>query len=198
MSNMKPIKEIIKELQAGIDVELNTRHIFKQYYFFVFNFFRRKGMSPEDCQDLTQNAFISVYKGIASFRHDAKFETWLFKIALNIYHSELERRQAQKRREPNVVPSTQPEADKDEQEFAVNDPIDPQPSPAEVLISQERLDLLHKALLQLPVKMRCCAQLYWFKELSYEEIASVMSISINTVKAHIHQARTILVKELNF
>ena len=85
----KSTEEIVSELQRGRESEENFRLLYERYYAQLFRFFSYKQLPPEDCRDLIQKVFISVYKGLKGFRHNSQFETWLFKIALNAYISEI-------------------------------------------------------------------------------------------------------------
>ena len=67
----------------------------------------------------------------------------------------------------------------------------------EALLEKERRDKLDEAIQSLPPQMRRCVQLRVIKMLSLAEIAAVMHISINTVKAHLHQAKKALKEELD-
>ena len=74
---------------------------------------------------------------------------------------------------------------------------DPGADPLAVTLEKEKLEKLHEALQHLPAQMRRCAQLRIAHELSYVEIAALMGISINTVKAHLHQAQKSLRAQLS-
>ncbi|MEW6735498.1 MAG: sigma-70 family RNA polymerase sigma factor [Acidobacteriota bacterium] len=192
----KSIEDIINELQQDLNRELNARLLFERYYRMVNNFFRRQGIPLEDCSDLTQKVFFNVYKGVKNFRQESKFETWLFKIATNIFISEWKRGQANRLDEGYLVPISPTEPDDSGDNHPGVQPKDPRPNPAEVLLNKEKIEKLREALQQLPEQMRYCAQLRWGRDLSYEQIADIMRISINTVKAHLHQARRILKEKL--
>ena len=92
----KTTEEIIEELKRGRNREANYKLLFERYHDQVYRFFQRKGMAREDCRDLTQDVFVSVHKGLQGLRDQAQFQTWLFKIARNIFSNELERRQAKR------------------------------------------------------------------------------------------------------
>ena len=148
-------------------------------------------MSPDECRDLTQLAFISVYKGLKDLRQESQFENWMYRIALNEFRNEIEHRHAKKRDVAYVAL---------EEEGGVASParqvIDPRANPMTALLEKEKLEKLRSALEELPEQMRRCAQLRVGKDLSYQEIAVIMGISINTVKAHLHQAQKALKEKL--
>ena len=181
-----PIK-LIEEIQAGIGVEENSGKLFKRFRGRVVSFFRNKGFSHEESSDLTQDVFLRVFKGIASFRHESRFEKWLWEIANHVYFNEIRRRRTEKRYgfEQSLDATVEGE------EGAGPGPtiVDPEPNPEEEVVRGEQLGRLRAALEELPVQMRRCCLLRYAQGLKYQEIADVMKISIETVKAHLHQAR---------
>jgi RNA polymerase sigma-70 factor (ECF subfamily) len=182
--------ELIREIKQGLNVEANFHWLFERHYAQMLRFFRRKGFDPEECRDLTQETFISVYKGLKDLRQPEQFESWLFAIAHNIWCSLLESRSAQKRAATVLSLESQNE----------NDDLPPIAArlaaggadPLTVALDKEKLEKLREALERLPHQMRRCAQLRVVHDLSYLEIASLMGISVNTVKAHLHQAQQAL------
>ncbi len=83
------IRRLVEDLQAGRDREESFRQLFAYYYPPLRNFFSRRGMSPEECRDLVQETFTNVFKAIGRFHHDARFDTWLYKIAGNVWKNAL-------------------------------------------------------------------------------------------------------------
>ena len=75
--------QLVERWHAGDDREEVFRTLFETFYGPLYRFFTRRGFSPEESQDLIQETFLRVYKGIASFRQEAKWENWLFQIASN-------------------------------------------------------------------------------------------------------------------
>ena len=188
-------EEIIEELKRGRNREANYKLLFERYHDQVYRFFRRKGMAREDCRDLTQDVFISVHKGLKGLRDEAQFHSWLFRIARNIFNNELERRQA-KKREGRMLSLEGKENQSDERLVLAGKANDLKTSPFEGLLEKERQEKLTGAIKNLPPQMQRCVQLRVNKGLSLAEIAAVMGISANTVKAHLHQARKALREEL--
>ena len=91
------VQKIIEELQAGISVEENFRLLCDLYHRPLYHFFAKRGFPAQDCLDLTQETFLGIYRGIGSFRRDARFETWLFKVATNAFRKRLRWGTADKR-----------------------------------------------------------------------------------------------------
>jgi len=178
---------LIEQIQAGIRVEENAEKLYKRFRPRVRSFFLRKGFTPQESDDLTQDVFLRVFKAIDTFRRESRFERWLGEIATHIYYNEIRRLKTDKRdgleqsldsgleTEDGVGPGiTIPSTD---------------PSPEEEVVRAERKKALHDALAGLPDQMRRCCILRYERGLKYKEIADIMKISIETVKAHLHQAR---------
>jgi RNA polymerase sigma-70 factor (ECF subfamily) len=185
----KPTEGIVLELKQGRNQEDNARLLFKQYYGRVYRFFHSKRLSPEDCEELTEDVFISVYQRLGELREAAKFESWLFRMAMNAYLNEIERRGAKKR--AAITVSLEEHGDP-----AAALPASPVGNPEVEVLEKETLNAVRQALQELPPQMRHCVLLRVDEELSYQEIAVVMGISLNTVSAHLHQARSLLKEKL--
>jgi len=181
----EPVQEIIERLQAaGSPREEDFRRLFDLYYPRVVQFFARRGFPPQDCQDLTQETFLGIYRGIGTFRRDARFETWLFTIATNAWRKRLRHGTAGKR-EGQEVP-LEPEAAPDAKE----------PAADEEMLRRERSRRLREAVERLPEQMRRCLTLRVYQEMKYREIAALLRLSPETVKVHLFQARRRLREEL--
>jgi len=152
-------------------------------------------MDPEDARDLTQDVFLHVYKGMAGLRQQAQFQSWLYTIAGNVYKNELERLGAKKRAAIHVPLQEESPSDGETRPQAVN-AVDPRPRPMEALLEKEKLERLREALTELPEQMQRCVRLRVAKDKPYQEIADLLGISINTVKAHLRQARIALREKL--
>lgn len=190
----KTTEEIILELREGSNREANYKFLFERYHDQIYRFFQRKGLSREDCLDLTQDAFIAVHRGLRGLRDETQFQTWLFKIVRNIFRNELERRQAKKRAGRTLSLEDKPH--KPESRVIDRKSTDLKNSPMEALLQKERRKQLGEAINGLPPQMQRCVRLRVLKGLPISEIAAVMRISENTVKAHLHQARKTLKEDL--
>lgn len=190
------IQQLVSDWQAGIEKEENFRILFGQFYRPVFRFFQKRGFPSEDCHDLTEETFIRVYRGMESFRGEARFDSWLFQIAANTYRNSLRERSAIKRGSGVMVAE---KSTGDQAETADVDPLEVSSGiagPLDDLLEKERTRLLREAMKALPNQMRRCVMLRVYQDLSYQEIATVMRLSVETVKAHLFQARQKLKESL--
>ena len=182
-----PIGRAVRDFQAGIERERSFRLLVDQFYRPVRGFFSRRVFSADECLDLTQETFLGLYRGLEGFRAEARFEFWLFRIAQTTYLKWL--RSRRRRPEPvlqDLVPGgeTPSAGSEDHQPVAVV-----RGTQLEEVLHREQLELLRSAIDGLPDRMRRCVVLRVYQDRSYREIADFLELSIETVKAHLFQAR---------
>jgi RNA polymerase sigma-70 factor (ECF subfamily) len=180
------LQKILDQLQAGRAVEESFRLLCERYHRPLHAFFLRRGFSHADCLDLTQETFLGIYRGIGSFRRDARFETWMFKVATNAYRKRLRHEVAGKRAGDEVSLDAAPGAEEDR---AAIQPVAGDPLPGASLFQAERSRLLREAVERLPDQMRKCLVLSVYHEHKVREIAQLLHLSPETVKVHLFQAR---------
>ena len=193
LDDQDPSLRLIDKIQAGINVEENSRRLYELHYRKVIGFFRKKGIPPEESRDLTQEVFSRVFQAIDTFRRESRFERWLFEIAANAFRNELRRKGAEKR---DAVELSIDVSHEEEGALGAREPASEELDAEEALIDRERKGALLSAFQALPPQMRTCCKLRYVRGLKYQEIATVMKISIETVKAHLHQARKRLTEKL--
>jgi RNA polymerase sigma-70 factor (ECF subfamily) len=181
--------------QPEEDPVLCFEEIFRSHYGSVLHFFLKRGFSREDSRDLAQETFIRVLKGVESFRNESRVETWLFTIAANVYRNELRNRAAQKR-DAYEVPLDVPGGETGDGEgvtvadCACEDVLDR-------IVRREDSAKLREAFGDLPPQMQRVVLLRVDHDLKYREIAELLQVSIETVKAHLYQARQQLREKLS-
>ncbi len=181
------VEEALRQLRGGAARRESFRPIYLRYLWPVTRFFTNRGFSRESAEDLAQEALIRVYTHIGTFRADARFEAWLFRIVGNVWKNELRSRDAKKRKGKSVA--IEEMADHGDMDRAgVHEPADPAAGPHELLLERERQQLLAAALAKLPERMRECVLLRLGQDLKYREIAAVQQISLATVKTHLSTA----------
>jgi RNA polymerase sigma-70 factor, ECF subfamily len=179
----------------GSDKEFGQ--VFLQYYRPVLYVVRRHGFSEEDARELTQETFLRVYKGWREFRGEAQLSTWIFQIARNIALNEIRSRTTLKRDAPEVSLEEVYGPDGERGGGIIRAQEGTGINPLEVALAAEKSRALRGALEELPPQMKRCVRLRIDRDLKYREIGELMSISIDTVKAHLFQARQILREKLS-
>jgi RNA polymerase sigma-70 factor (ECF subfamily) len=130
--------------------------------------------SPEDAEDVAQDAFLAAYDKRATFRKGESFRPWLYRIAVNRC---LDRHRARTRRPPPLSIDEGPEA------------VDAGHDPLGSMLAVERDARLQSAVDALPPKYKAVFLLRHVDDLSYEEIAVAADLPIGTVKTHLFRAR---------
>jgi RNA polymerase sigma-70 factor (ECF subfamily) len=189
-----PLRDLIRQIQTGVRREENSGELFRRFRPLVHSSFLRKGFTSEESRDLTQDVFLRVFKGIDTFRGESRFERWLWEIADNIYLNELRRRKTEKRHA--IEQSLDARLESEDGSSQTPEIAAPDLSPEERVLRKLGLADLRTAFQDLPDQMRRCCLLRYESGLKYQEIAVVMKISIETVKAHLHQARRRLTARL--
>lgn len=180
---------LVKEIQAGRQPEENFQRIFDRYCRPVTNFFANRGFSPAEAEELAQETFIRVYNHIGTFRLDASFKTWLFRIVGNIWKNALRDRSTLKRQAETVTLDEIAESKDEQRGDAAPEPEDPEDDPLTQTLAEERTQKLMKAIGKLPPKMQECVLLRVGRDLKYEEIADVLQVSVSTVKSQLNAAK---------
>jgi RNA polymerase sigma-70 factor (ECF subfamily) len=144
----------------------------------LYNAALRLVQSPDDAADVVQDAFLSAYQALHTFKGDAEFFTWLYRIAFNTAIS-LKRKKR---------PTTSLEANKGE---AGIDPDDPSEyvKPGASLERTEDERQLSEAISRLSAEHREVLLLKDIEGLKYEDIAELLGVPIGTIRSRLHRAR---------
>jgi RNA polymerase sigma-70 factor, ECF subfamily len=139
-----------------------------------------------DVEDIAQQVFIRVWKSAGRYVARAKFTTWLLKITRNLVFNEMRRA----KRHPHLPVQLEPEAE----EMPLKD--EATATPDATLLQVELQAEIEKAIMLLPDTQRMALVLRRYEELSYEEIANVLDLSVPAVKSLLFRARTELRERL--
>lgn len=134
--------------------------------------------SDADSEDFIQEVFLKVFKNLSSFRGESSFATWLTRIAYTTAINTKKR-----------VKDFQSIPDDMDLPSSIK-------SPEEQQILSITQQAVNEAIKELPEKYAICLTLYFFHDLSHEEISSVTGFPINTIKSHIFRAKKILRQKL--
>lgn len=140
--------------------------------------------NKEEAEDVTQEIFVTVFQSITFFKGDSKLSTWVYRIAINKCN-ELLRFKKRKKRFGIHIPI-----------FGSSIEIKTE-TPDELLHQDERRKVLFKAISKLPENQKIAYTLYNLEDLSYQEIAEAMNLSLSAIESLIFRAKQNLRKSLS-
>lgn len=178
--------ELIQQLRAGD--ELAFKSLVENYQDLVYNTALGVVQNSEDAEDVAQEVFIQVYRSIDQFKGDARLSTWIYRITTTKALDHIRSRKRKKR----FAFITSLFGPNDE---LVHDPVDFQ-HPGVELDRKEQAALLFRMIAQLPENQKVAFTLHKTEELSYQEIADVMQLSVSAVESLLFRARQNLRKLL--
>lgn len=158
------------------------------HYRSVYNTTYRMLGTSSAAADATQMTFLKAYEALESFRGEANFSTWLYRITVNVCLDELRRRKND--------PISLTEEDEDGELSGVRDVPDETEEPARSAEQKELQRLVHEGIGRLPEDFRTVIVLYDIRGLSYQEISEVLGIPLGTVKSRLNRARNALREEM--
>ena len=142
----------------------------------------------ETAEDLTQEVFLRVFRGIFRFEGTSAFSTWLHRIAVNVCITEIRSRKALKRDRPTFSLDA-PVAGGGEENPLRIEPEARAFDPGEQMETREMFEACRNAIEGLPSMWRMILQLRDLEEKSYEEISEILDLPIGTVRSRLHRAR---------
>jgi RNA polymerase sigma-70 factor (ECF subfamily) len=166
--------------QSAFD-EMVTR-----YWDRIYSMVNQLLRNTQDAEEVTQDAFIRAHRGLAQFRGDSAFSTWLYQIATNLARNRYWYWWRRKR--DKSISLDQPIGPEGDMTLADVIPAKVE-TPDDITVTQEFVDRIGEAMEKLGTKHREILVLRNVKNLSYEEIAEVLGISVGTVKSRIARAR---------
>jgi RNA polymerase sigma-70 factor (ECF subfamily) len=179
---------ILRGLRAGI--EGAYEELIERYEQPVYNVAYRLLGNQTDACDVAQEVFLKIFRGVNSFREQSSLRTWVYRIAVNEAHNH---RRWFARHCRQEVPIERETVDHEGSfEFAQ----DPGRSPYELARDSETRTLIEQALTRINPIFRTAVVLRDIQNLSYEEIAEILQISLGTVKSRILRGREALRREL--
>lgn len=168
---------VAKSLQGN---QIAFRELISRYHATAFAVVRSVMGDRDDVEDVVQQVYIRVYRGLASFRGESKFSTWLYRIARNEAINAVKRRRLETTPIDDVVlaspEDTRPDAVHDRAALAGH---------------------IERAMQHLDENQRTALELRYMGERTYEEIAEIMDIPLGTVKTYIHRGKAELKRVLS-
>ncbi len=173
--------------------DIDFRRIHRTYRAPLQGFFRRRGFTHEEAEDLTQDTFFRVFHNMETYEDRGTFAGWLYTIADNVCRSEWERRGTQKRSGSEIPYEEDPPPEDSESGeggvgAAASSALRVEPTQQEEIRARELRDRLDCAIRELPLRQRQCLTLRRLGH-AYKEIAVLLQIERGTVKKHLSSAR---------
>jgi RNA polymerase sigma-70 factor, ECF subfamily len=173
LGSQPPDSELVARASGGDEsafAQLVRRHERR-----VFNLALRMLGREEDARDATQDAFVSCYRRLSTFRGEALFSTWLHRIAVNACYDILRRRRG-------VM-------------LAIEDAPEPPPQPDHADEAAAGVDV-QRALLEVAPEYRSVLVLHDILGWAYEDVAEILDVPLGTVKSRLHRGRLALGRAL--
>lgn len=164
--------DIIRRCQAGD--ERAFRDLVDDYKDFVFALVARTIADRGQAEDLAQEVFLRIHRGLPYFRGQARLSTWIYRIVANLC--------VQERSRPRAITVSLDERDEDRPPREVGAP-DPAFGDIEV---RERLE---KALERLPDQYRFLVVAHYLQGVQYEELAEALGVPLGTIKTQLYRAK---------
>jgi len=151
----------------------------------VLNFIYRFIGDRIEAEDLAQEVFLRVWQSAATYKHTAKFTTWIYRIAANLC---INKQRSDRIRRLFTVPPSRKEEEDLENELSA-DHATKSPSPEDLLLVAERKRQILNAIQQLPANQRVALVLKRYEGLSYKEIAKIIGCSVSAVDSLMVRAK---------
>lgn len=155
----------------------------------VYSFVYRMVYCQEDAMDITQDVFIQIFRSVEKFRGDAKFSTWLYRIAANKTMDFLRKNKKTSYIELDKIGALQLHAVMPDTELQGDDP-------AALFLQEEKIRKLRRLIAGLPDKYRVVLTLFNYEELTYQQISESLEIPVKTVATRLYRAKLILKEKL--
>ncbi len=156
----------------------------------VYNLALRLLNDPSDASDVVQEVFLKVFRNVGHFRGQSSLKTWIFRIAINEAHNQRRWFFRHRHREVGI------EDEQEDSRSRADTLADAAQSPYDYVLDQEQQSLVEEALARINPTFRAAVVLRDIMDLSYEEVAEVLQVSLGTVKSRILRGREALRLEL--
>jgi RNA polymerase sigma-70 factor (ECF subfamily) len=165
-----PEHDLVERCRQGDEAAF--RELVDQYKGLVFALIARSMSNRGRAEDLAQEVFLKVYRGLPYFRGESKLSTWIYRIVINVLSNE--------RPELATASLDEDSADRPRREPGADDRAFGD------LVMKDRLQ---KAIEQLPVQYQVLVNGHYLKGMRYEDLAEALDMPMGTVKTHLHRAK---------
>jgi RNA polymerase sigma-70 factor (ECF subfamily) len=169
--------ELMLRVRAGDAASFEA--LLRRYRLPLVSFFNRMVRDQALAEDLAQEAFLRVYRARERYQPEARFTTWLYRIATNLALNAI-----RDRKDETPEPSDDdPDGGPGRERF-----VDPKPTAEQQLLQDDRSRLIRHAVQSLPANQRAAVILHKYQEVDYRQIAKILSVSESAVKSLLFRA----------
>ena len=169
--------ELMLRVRAGDAASFET--LLRRYRLPLVSYFHRMVRDQALAEDLAQEAFLRIYKARERYQPEARFTTWLYRIATNLALNAIRDRKDEVPEPASEDPDSGP---------ALERFVDPQPTAEQQLLEGDRQRLIRQAVESLPGNQRAAVILHKYQEVDYRQIAKILSVSESAVKSLLFRA----------
>jgi RNA polymerase sigma-70 factor, ECF subfamily len=172
-----PDKELIERCRRGDEGAF--RQVVDDHKAMVFGLIARSVTNRARAEELAQDVFLRVHRGLPYFRGDAKLSTWIYRIVVNLILEE---------RGVRALPT-----------ISLDEPADPERGPRLEPGARDRAfdtfelrDRLEQAIVRLPIHYQVLVNGHYLNGMRYEDLAEALNLPMGTVKTYLHRAKRLL------
>lgn len=178
------IRRALDQKDESAYAELLNRYRESVYYMI----FKMSG-NKDDAEDLVMEAFTRAFNKLHQYEPKYAFSTWLFRIATNVTIDFLRK----KKNENTIYLSNKPEGSDVELEGMIKSNS---PDPEDMSIKKQKIQIIRQVVDKLKPKYRELIILFYYEEMSHEEISKKLNLPIGTIKAQLFRARELMLQLL--
>ncbi len=168
--------KIIQEILSGKNNKFGL--LLDKYEGMIYSQCVKFAETKEEAEDMAQEIFLKAFESLSKFRGESMFSTWLFQIGKNLVLEKIRKKNLSEIRE---------------KEFARNEILsDRKFCPESELVVKEESESLMTQLKKLPQNYKIPIMLYYFENMSYQEISEKLNLKMNTLKSHILRGKELL------
>jgi RNA polymerase sigma-70 factor (ECF subfamily) len=172
--------QVMLRVRDGDDAAFN--YLVERYRRAMIGFMYRMVHNAAIAEELSQEVFLRVYRSRGSYTADAKFTTWLYRIATNLAVNHARDNRHERPEEKSSLDEVNAETG------LAMDVADPKPSAEQEILRRERLRAIRREVAALPERQRMAVMMHKFQGLDYRQIAEVLHLSESATKSLLFRA----------
>jgi RNA polymerase sigma-70 factor (ECF subfamily) len=180
--SLDPLSDAAIMLRAAAGDESGFNYLVEKYHRPIFHFLFRMVRNQAIAEELAQEVFLRVYRSRQSYRAEAKFTTWLYRIATNLAVN-----YARDTKHERAVRNVYLDAP-DEQTSTTPDVADGEPSVEQNLLHEERMKAIRTQVMALPERQQMAVLMHKYQGMDYREIGAVLKLSESATKSLLFRA----------